>query len=73
MQSLVVGIRTALVELGSADERERYADACRDWGARFSWTRMRETVTGVVMEELARVQSPGSAPHPGAGEQGPHA
>jgi glycosyltransferase involved in cell wall biosynthesis len=71
VQSLVVGIRTALAELESADERERYADACRDWGARFSWTRMRETVTGVVMEELARVQSPDSARHPGAGELGP--
>ena len=55
VRSLVVGIRTALSELESADERTRYAEACRAWGAGFSWTRMRETVTEVVEEELARV------------------
>jgi glycosyltransferase involved in cell wall biosynthesis len=55
VRSLVVGIRAALSELESADERTRYAEACRAWGAGFSWTRMRETVTEVVEEELARV------------------
>jgi glycosyltransferase involved in cell wall biosynthesis len=63
VRSLVVGIRAALAELESADERRRYADACRAWGAGFSWTRMRETVTRVVEEELARVQQRAAEKH----------
>ena len=53
VRSLVDGIRTALGVLDTEGARERFALECRDWGAQFSWTRMRETVTGVVEEELS--------------------
>ncbi|AVV45726.1 glycosyltransferase family 4 protein [Streptomyces sp. ID05-04B] len=54
--TLAAGIATALTELGDADARERTADRCRTWSARFSWDDSAERLAQVVLEESRRVR-----------------
>jgi glycosyltransferase involved in cell wall biosynthesis len=52
VNALVAGVRAALPELETQEERAAMARRCRDWADRFSWKGMRDTVVEVVDEEL---------------------
>ncbi|MFF4359264.1 glycosyltransferase family 4 protein [Streptomyces sp. NPDC001604] len=49
------GIAAALTELCDADTRDRTAERCRAWSARFSWDDSAERLAEVVLEESRRV------------------
>lgn len=52
---LADGIATALTELADAGTRDRTAERCHAWSARFSWDDSAERLAQVVLEESRRV------------------